>query len=92
MDRLCPSELGCSIKVSVLNASIAKLHWLCHFVIKYSIFDFIVILEDYQILKDISASEIWVDRYFDEWIGRRSLGKHLGSQATRFSLYSEAYL
>jgi len=37
-----------------------------------------VVLEEYQTVKEVLNSEIWIDRYFDEFLSLRSFGRELG--------------
>jgi len=41
-----------------------------------------VVLEDYAIVKEVLADEVWVDRYYNDWMAQRSFGKILGRTLT----------
>ena len=40
---------------------------------------FSVVLEDYSSIKEVLNNDIWVDRYFDDFLAQRSFGKALGN-------------
>lgn len=39
---------------------------------------FAVVIEDYETIRELLCNDVWVERFYDDWIAERAFGKKLG--------------